>query len=70
MKRRFGQHAFDMVGEVHPDRDDADCIIEHAHSLGAVRLNPHGKGPFCNFRLPGAGTATGVYVVDVQGQVV
>ena len=70
MERRFGPYSFDLVDELRPERDESGQIIEYAYALGSVRLNPHSKGPFCNFNLGRAGSAAGVYVIQVQDQVV
>lgn len=36
---------------------------------GRARLNPHGQGPFCRFRLPTDEQRAGVYLFEVGGDV-
>ena len=70
MQRSFGALSFDLVGVLRPDRDPSRSVIEYMYTLGTIRLNPHGKGPFCNFRLAEARAVAGVYAITVQNDLV
>ena len=70
----FGGLPFLHVSRLEPDRSPDGTVTEflpQARYAGAGRdrLNPHGVGPFCRFRAPGAPAKAGVYVVTSEGQV-
>lgn len=53
--------------EGHPFKElPQSRYVNHGH----VRLNRHGKGPFCRFELPNLTEDPGVYVISVGNSVV
>jgi hypothetical protein len=66
--RTWAEQEFDAVGFLVLDRDPEGAALEfmpqarYANVKGK-RLNPHGTGPFCRFRLPGAASVAGVYIL-------
>ena len=59
---------FSLVGSLAVERDATGAPLQFMPqadyaNLKRKALNPHGAGAFCRFRLPGATTAPGVYVV-------
>jgi hypothetical protein len=64
---------FVHVGAIEPERDAAGTVREfmpqERYVKGAgKRLNPHGAGPFCRIRVPGAPLVAGVYVLLADGE--
>ncbi len=67
MRNTFGNHVFEYVSWIQPERDG--CVIrrfmpqsgyKNAHCLP---LNRYGGGPFCRFRVPGDLHLAGVYAI-------
>lgn len=65
--------AFSWVCTLQPDIDAAGQVCEfmpqerYARST-TTRLNKHGGGPFCRFRIPTSWTGEGVYLITRDGQ--
>ena len=67
-------NAFELVCEIQPDRDADGILIEFMPQsrykrFGIDRLNRHGEGPFCKFRVPRNLAFSGVYAVTVSGEI-
>lgn len=64
--RRIGDHDFDFVGQILPQKDNKGAILEYTHSLpDNIRPNRHASGPFCTFRPVSFPEEPGVYVITV-----
>lgn len=66
---------FFFVTALHPERDSNQKIREYlpeasASSSRDLLLNPHGKGPFCRFRIPNSFPFEGVYAITVGADLV
>ena len=75
MIREILGHTFRFITEIEPDRDQADEIKEFLpqgryRNERSLRLNKHGSGPFCRFRIPRNFPFEGVYVIIVDGEIV
>ncbi|PRY65849.1 hypothetical protein BCL64_1272 [Halomonas ventosae] len=67
-RKPIGGFEFWLVGVLQLRRTAAGRLEEYTHDLGAsVRTNPHAGGPFCSFSLPHAPRASGVYAIEVAG---
>lgn len=63
--------AFRLVCNIEPERDTDGNIREFMpqaryKGAGVARLNPHGAGPFCRFKIPREWQFAGVYAVTVN----
>lgn len=68
--KTWGAHRFLHSSAVEPKTDANGTLIEETahelyHAAATTRLNPHGRGPFCRFALPGLPDVPGVYVITV-----
>lgn len=72
--RYISGYQFIWAGAIQPERD-ADGSLrefmpqERYSKSGSTRLNRHGIGPFCRFRLRGLSETAGVYVLTVNDKV-
>ena len=72
MDREFDGYRFQLVCRIEPEHG-ADCRIREFMPQSRYRnvkrlpLNPHGRGPFCQFRIPADRPYAGVYVLTVNG---
>jgi hypothetical protein len=67
-ERPIGGFKFWHVGSLQLQRTPAGELFEYRHQTrGDIRLNRFAEGPFCNFSLPAAPHARGVYAVFVGG---
>ena len=68
-------YAFDLVGDIEPERQPDGTIRQfmpqsrYANHAG-LPLNRHGAGPFCRFRIAGEVQRSGVYLLTVESEVV
>lgn len=65
-------NVFDFVLEIEPEKDGDGKFFElmpqsRYKRYGIDRLNRHGQGPFCRFRVPRDMPYSGVYAVTVSG---
>ena len=61
-------YEFVHAAVVTPERRPDGSLIEITHDFPAnTRLNSHGKGPFCRFRVQGLTRTAGVYAVTTDG---
>jgi hypothetical protein len=70
----FGRWTFMHVGTIVLERTPEGAVSEFMPQAryakaSTTRLNPHGGGPFCRFRIPGAQHRAGVYVLTVADDV-
>jgi len=68
-------YSFRFVTEIEPDRDQAGEVKEFLpqgryRNKRDLRLNKHGSGPFCRFRIPRNLPFEGVYAITVDGEIV
>jgi hypothetical protein len=59
---------FKFVCALEPERGANNEILEfmpHSRNANALtkKLNPHGAGPFCEFRIPDSYPSSGVYLI-------
>ena len=65
MKRKFGAHDFQHVGEIEPRRDARGAVVKHRPGVGqSEHLHKYGQGPFCQFRIAQGWRFSGVYVIE------
>lgn len=72
--KTWGGHPF-QHSAITPETDANGNPIEHMPQeryakAATTPLNPHGRGPFCNFALPGLPDGPGVYVIEIDGRAV
>ncbi len=72
--REWGGLPFRHVGVIAPERDAAGTPLEFSPqdryvSATSAKLNPHGAGPFCRFRVATKVREAGVYVVTSDDEV-
>ena len=61
---RLLDYRFVHAATIEPERGSNDAPQEWLYPSGQ---DPHGKGPFCRFKLEGLPQAPGVYAVSVDG---
>ena len=67
--RTLMEFEFERIGELRVERSASGEIAEYVFDVPPkVRRNAYGHGPFCRFRLSGAGASPGVYAVLVGGE--
>ena len=67
--------SFQHVCKLEPERNPNGSYMEYLpqgryKGAGTVRLNPHGQGPFCKFKVPRNLPFSGVYAVVVSNKIV
>lgn len=64
--KHIGDHDFEFVGPILPQRDEKGTILEYAHNLPAgVLPNRYARGPFCTLGPVPFREGPGVYVITV-----
>ena len=71
---KVGGLEFDFVGRVRPERASDRTIAEFMPQdryakASTTRLNRHGSGPFCRFKLDAVSADAGVYLIVIEGDV-
>ncbi len=62
MERSFGDHVFEGLGAIEPERDEGGAIRE-VGPKSSEGLHRYGAGPFCRFSIARGWLSGGVYVV-------
>ena len=68
MKKTIGNHVFEYVGQIEPERDGAGAVVEFMPQTryakaDVVPLHRYGEGPFCRLHVGDTPHKPGVYAI-------